>query len=61
MNTQFDTQKNLKNELIQHAEDSAIWRSGKSIPHLATLCLKVLSKLKTWADEWGLKISKDKN
>ena len=60
MNTQFDELKDLDADLIQYAYDSATWRTGKSLRHLAVLCQKILDRIERWAEKWDIKISVDK-
>ena len=60
MNTQFDELKDLDADLIQYADDSATWRTGKSLKHLAVLCQNILDRIERWTEKWGIKISADK-
>ena len=53
MNTQFDVLKDLDTDLLQYADDSATWRTGKSLRHLAVLCKKSSTELNNGQRSWA--------
>ena len=59
INTQYDALKDLFCELSQYAEDSAVWKSGRSKSHLVYLVQKI-DIIKQWAETLGIKISTGK-
>ncbi|MCG8096109.1 MAG: reverse transcriptase-like protein, partial [Candidatus Thiodiazotropha endolucinida] len=60
MNTQHDALKGVTNDLSQYADDSAIWKTGKSRTNLVRISQKILDIIHEWAKTWGFKISADK-
>ena len=60
INTQYDALKDLFCELSQYADDSAVWKSGRSKSHLVYLMQRILDIIKQWAEALGIKISTGK-
>ena len=59
-NTQYEVLKELFAELSQYADDSAVWKTAKSVKRLVQLLQRILNIIKEWAEALGIKISAGK-
>ena len=50
----------LRNNLSEFADDSAIWRTGINLQHTAKALQKQLDKVASWMEKWGFQLNPGK-
>lgn len=60
INTLYDRLEGHSVDLTQFADDSAIWKTAKSVPTAVKILQKSLNEIMNWADTWGFKLSGQK-